>query len=354
MSYWLESDTFHEDPRWAVLSGGKRARRLELQASFACLMSLASHLRDDGYLQAEAVLRQCGRKAVVDALCTPVLDRAPLLHSKGDECPCLGDGWIDGFDFRIHNFLKRNPARKETDRNKAQAADRKDVRLRKLVYDRDGGCCRYCRSGPIDTQVRRANDRRRLLSLDHVDPDQPATPDGGNFVTACARCNTDDKGHMTPHEAGMVLLPEPTPEQIAEWKARGNQLFDRPAAGVDELPNQATDQAGTSAEPDQNQAPDLDPDLGPNLGPDPGLIPGSEPDHTGDLRPDQEQPSTRPAAESAQGYRGSGRAAAPDVVRTPPPPNARADPHGQPPRSSAAPDIYTGRSRSPDNPRDSP
>jgi len=327
MPYWLESDTFHDDPRWEVLA----ARRLtvvdQLQAAHCRLMSMASHQRHDGYLTAGQVLTGCRRQDVADKLCRPVLDLPPLLHRKGDDCPCLGGAWIEGFDFRVHGFLKRNPSRRENDRNKDQKADRRDARLRKLVYDRDGGCCRYCRSGPLNPQVRRARKeptyRRRLLSMDHVDPDRAATPDGGNYVTACARCN-EEKGHSTPEEAGMALLPEPTPGEIAEWAKRGEQLFDRPEPG-------STDQTGTSTRADPNQPQTSDSTSGSTTGPDPGRTTDTSDKTTGDVCPDQPEQEPEPGAPWSEEGVGSGRGAA-VIVK-------------QPARSAADPDIYNGRSR---------
>ena len=90
----------------------------------------------------------------------------------------------------------------------AQKADHRDGRLKDLVWARDGGCCRYCGSGPLVHDNARARDRRRVLQFDHVDPDQPAGPDSENYVVACGACN-EVKGHRTPDAAGLVLLPAP-------------------------------------------------------------------------------------------------------------------------------------------------
>lgn len=111
-----------------------------------------------------------------------------------------------------------------------RTAEHRDPGLRQKVYDRDGGCCRYCRSGPLAKGMGKAADPRRALQFDHVDPARMAGPDGENYVTGCARCN-DDKGGRTPAEAGMVLLPVPTVEEIAVWHERGEQLVDRPGSG---------------------------------------------------------------------------------------------------------------------------
>src|SRR5690606_10030604 len=146
----------------------------------------------------------------------------------GDECPCLGTApWIDGYAYRIHNFLKRNPSKREYDLDKAKKADLRDARLKALVLKRDGGCCRYCGSGPLERKAVRAKDRRRVLTFDHVDPDRAAGEDGANLVVCCGRCN-DEKGARTPDEADMVLLPEPTPEQAARLADREPQRLDRP------------------------------------------------------------------------------------------------------------------------------
>lgn len=110
MTYWLGSDDHAADPVWKVLAVDKAGRvdrdRVDrLQAAWSRLMATAAHLRSDGYLTGFDALAQCwGRQSVLDSLCTPVLDRPPALHRRGDECPCLGDWWIDGYAYRLHDF----------------------------------------------------------------------------------------------------------------------------------------------------------------------------------------------------------------------------------------------------------
>lgn len=66
---------------------------------------------------------------------------------------------------------------------------------RKIVYNRDGGACRYC-----------GKKLGRSYSVDHVIPKiQGGTSEITNLVLCCRSCNSR-KGGRTPEEAGMELL----------------------------------------------------------------------------------------------------------------------------------------------------
>jgi hypothetical protein len=124
MPFFLLTDTHADDQIWDVLAGGRPATRLAIKAAYVDLMSKASHLKTNGYLTHALALQYCGHKRVLDALTRSVLDRPPRLHRRGDECECLaGAEWIDGYEYRLHAFLKRNPSKREYDRNRAQKAD---------------------------------------------------------------------------------------------------------------------------------------------------------------------------------------------------------------------------------------
>lgn len=341
MPYWLESDTFADDPVWEVLAEGNPDRLDALQAAYARLKAKASHLLTDGYLTDQTALRYCrGRRQLLDRLTVKVLERPPLVHRRGDECDCLGDTWIDGYQYRIHAFLKRNPSRREYNRNVAQRRDLEDARLKSMVYARDGGCCRYCRSGPLSPKAGRSKDRRKILHHDHVDPDEPAGVEGRNLVIACARCN-EDKGHRTPDEADMVLLPEPTAEEIAGSRARGQQLFDRPpypgpavlaAPDGDHQPINAETAPEHGSEQKQNQKPITDPITDPTT--------DQNNDPTTSVHPNTDGQPINQRSDQQPGGSGSGRVGSRDVTSTPPW-------AGQPARTPEHPDIYHRRSRAP-------
>jgi hypothetical protein len=332
--WWLESDTFADEPVWELLAKGNTDLEDRLQAAYCRLKAKAALVRRDGYLAAQKALEACrGRRRILDLLCTPVLDQPPLLHRKGDVCDCLAGDWITGYEYRIHAFLKKNPARMENDRDRAMKADRADARLRALVIARDAGCCRYCRSGPLSPKTNnRTLDRRKIVSLDHVDPDRPATPDGGNFVMACARCN-EQKAHCTPAEADMVLLPEPTERERAVWSARPQMLFDLPTDHPRIIAASSPDHSSISDAADDaiTDRPDDRPhDAVADAG---GVV---RPDPAGH---DHDQPR-----EQLRKGPGPGRGAAISVPGHDPPPPRRA-PGAQPARTSDSPDIYTRRSR---------
>jgi 5-methylcytosine-specific restriction endonuclease McrA len=326
MPYYLTTDTFADDPEWTVLAEGKQTVIDALQASYHRLMAKASLVRHDGYLTAAATRQAVTSKRVLALLTMPVLGMQPKLHKPGDKCECLGDTWIAGFEYRLHEFLKRNPSRKENDRNKGQKADLRNGKLKALVYERDGGCCRYCRSGLLLPKAGRSRDRRKVLTYDHVDPDLVAGADGINLVVACGRCN-EHKGHRTPGEADMVLLPEPTEAEKAAWRARGQALFDLP----DHQPindETATDhQLAGDHVADANSDPQRDPQ------------PGTD-DHT----------TVNDALEQAQHEHqqpGTGAAEGPGWVGQPRSSAPRASPlDTQPARDSSSPDIYHRGTRS--------
>lgn len=332
MPYYLLDDQWADDPSWDVLSGGSVAVVDRLQAAFARLASRVSGSKRNGYCTEQAALRAChGKRQVLDLLCTQALaDSPPWLHRPGDACDCLDGEWIDGYGYRIHAFLKRNPSRREYERNQAQKADLRDARLKQLVYDRDGGCCRYCRSGPLSPKAGRSKDRRKVLSHDHVDPDRAAGPDGENLVVACGRCN-DEKGHRTPDEADMTLLPVPVDSEKTAWADRGLHLADRPPYMPDQRPitdGSATEHRQTT---DETSEPDTDRPPDPIADPNPAT--------PGELRPE----NGRSAAETGTSWSGkgagSGRVGEPVVTGVPPPPDT--------PRSAQAPDVYHRRSRAP-------
>ena len=328
MPYWLESDTFADDPVWEVLAEGNLDQLDRLQSAYARLKSKASHLKTDGYLTEQTALRYArNRRQLLDRLAISVLDRPPLLHRPGDECECLGDArWIEGYAFRIHQFLYRNPSKREYERNRAQRADLKDPRLKQMVYERDGGCCRYCRSGPLSPKAGRSRDRRKVLVYDHVDPDAPAGPDGSNLVTSCGRCN-EHKGKRTPDEADMALLPVPTPAEAAAWRARGLALHDpadhRPISAGSPL-DQRSD-----ADPDQN--PDGDPIGDPERDPDDSARPAVYP------------PTSEQSTDQGRPWSGKGPGAGRGGDRADP--SSLARPPVQPTRPASTPDVYHRRSR---------
>lgn len=342
MPYFLLPDTAGHDPRLWKLAGGRPAVFDRLQAAWMRLMSESSHHTHNGYLTEETALREChGRRDTLDLLCTSILGEKPLLHRRGDRCDgknCIdaSEAWVDGFDYRLCEFSKRNPTRAENERNRSQKADSRDTRLKNEVYDRDGGCCRYCRSGPLKRHgMGRARDRRRALQYDHVDPDRAAGPDGLNYVVACARCN-EFKAHRTPEEAGLQLLPVPTEEEAAAWAERGEEQFALPVDGVLDSDNDKPHDKRHDKQHDKQHAcnsacPDACPDrsdLDDDLTAQNCLAPGETP--------------TSQAPDSTFEGSGSGRVGQPPVVLSSP---ANSGLDGQPIRSPDAPDIYHHRSR---------
>lgn len=342
MPYFLTSDTAGGDPRFWTLAAGRPALVDRLQAAWMRLHAWTSHHRHNGYLTHAQALQLChGRLDTLDLLCTPVLGERPLLHRRGDRCDgknCIDSSppWTEGFEYRLCEFSKRNPTRAENDRHQAQKADSRDTRLKNEVYERDAGCCRYCRSGPLRRKgMARARDRRRVLQYDHVDPDQAAGPDAANYVVACARCN-EYKGHRTPDEAGMTLLPEPTDSERAEWSERAETLFNLPDDGSrdndnDNAPDNDQDNAHDKQHGCHSRSPDGCPD-GTCTGDNPTAQPCPAPGET---------PAPQATNSTFEGS-GPGRVGQPRVVPESPPVSG---PGRQPIRGPDAPDIYHRRSR---------
>lgn len=331
MPYYLLDDKFADLPVWDVLSDGSDALADRLQSAFARLAAATSGLLVNGYCTEQFALKACrGRRDVLALLTKAVLEEQPFLHRPGDDCKCLGGAWVEGYGYRIHAFLRRNPSRKEYERDREQKADLRDARLKTLVYERDGGCCRYCRSGPLSPKAGRSKDRRKVLSHDHVDPDRPAGVDGANLVIACGRCN-DDKGHRTPDEADMPLLPALSEAQLLALRGSEQVLRDRtddPSNSDSNSDVTATDHQ-TDAVPitDRNSDPVGDPESDPNTITAPA-----------DRVENGEQSTEQDGSWSGKGV-GSGRVGKPVAGHPRPPPDT--------PRSPDAPDIYHRRSRSP-------
>ncbi|MEU7617205.1 hypothetical protein AB0B27_14075 [Micromonospora rifamycinica] len=331
MPYWLESDSFGDEPVWDVLAGGNADLVDHLQAAYCRLKAKASHTRKNGYLTEQTAQRSARRRKWLDLLCTTVLDEQPLIHRPGDDCSCLGDTWIEGYAYRLHNFLRRNPSSSEYERNRAQKADLRSAPLKAMVYSRDAGSCRYCRSGPLSAKAGRSRDRRKVLTFDHVDPDIPAGADGANLVVACGRCN-EHKGRRTPYEADLVLLPEPTAAERIAWADRGQVLNDIPDQRpiTDETASEHRSDADPNSEPITDRSDDRNGD--PIDNPTEEVCPNN-----GDEQPEQRTPRFEGGA--GEGRVGP-RADHPGPRRHPTHPT-------QPARAPDAPDVYHRRSRAP-------
>lgn len=353
MSFHLYGDELAGDVRWSKLAEGDvgpsmSQRRWEsrvdaLQSAYFRVTQHVAHQRDDGYIDHRRAIELCrGRTWVLDALLTPSCGKGAFLHRPGDRCPeknCIDASppWVAGFDYRVCGFLKKNPSRKERERNDAQKKDLSDPVLRAFLFERDGGCCRYCRSGPMKPKgMGNAKDRRRLAVVEHVDPDRDAGPDRGNVVLGCAECN-EFKGRRTPDEAGMTLLPVPTTAQVAHWRARGEQQFTRPDPGdphpadtvPDNPPDKVIDKAQTTSQTTRSAV--VDHVVYGVVQHDPGT-PGGDQVSAGGAQ-DNDLDSDREGS-------GSGRVGQPPTAPV-------LGALGQPLRDPSAPDIYHGRSRVP-------
>lgn len=351
---WSKLADMFPEPRERLTDAAHAAREDALQAAYMRIYLRVGHQRDDGYVGHREALRECrGKRWILDALTTSVRGKKPFLHRPGDTCGvrnCIDDSppWIDGFEYRICGFWKKNASRKEKDRHDAQTKELKDPVLRNFVYKRDGGCCRFCRSGPMKRKgMGMASDKRRILNVDHIDPDALAGPGYKGVVLTCKRCNTH-KARRTPEVADMVLLPEPTPELIAYWHDRGERQFDfLTESGVhpaDVIPQEWLD-SRTDNPPDNvidnaqtTRSTLVDPDVG-------SVVPNAVHDATGATTADHV---------SAGGAQDNVDDTGQEVPRSglvgQPPPAPVLGPLDQPVRHPSAPDIWHRGSRAPASP----
>ncbi|HEV7651358.1 MAG TPA: HNH endonuclease signature motif containing protein [Actinophytocola sp.] len=368
MAYSLHEDNLGRDPRWMALARlhepddapdvlelpparrralmNRRKKRVsELQAAYWRITLESALHKDDGYIGIEAALACCFEETwILKTLATAVRDKPPLLHRPGDTCAeknCIDASgpWRDGYEYRICAFLKRNPSKAEQERRKAQKDDSRDPRLRDFVYERDGGCCRYCRSGPLNrVGMGRAKDTRRAPEFDHADPDRNAGPNAVNLYLACKRCNRDksDDGSIrrTVREFGWQLLPVPSEQLKAYWQDRGEQLFDRPEPGqpspADAIPDTYRDTPADTAV-DTNPTP-LPTGVETPL---PTAVPHTSAAAVQLAEPAGERQEHLSSLSSPMS--GSGRVG-----------QQYLGVGGQPVRDASAPDIYHRRSRAPD------
>ena len=89
-----------------------------------------------------------------------------------------------------------------------KAARRITAAVRRFVWYRDDGLCRYCSRDAFHcTFYWRDGTGVLLPAIDHVIPvQQGGTADPNNLVLACAKCN-GKKGSRRPNEVRMRLLP---------------------------------------------------------------------------------------------------------------------------------------------------
>lgn len=198
-----------------------------LDAAAVGLWCLAGSWSGDGFVPASVVprwTRQWKRHAAA-------------LVAKGlwEEATVDGEaGW------RFVNWAEYQPSREEANepleriRWRRKQALKKDRSLCEAIVARDRGMCRYC-GVRVNWQDRRGPSGG---TYDHVDPDGDNSL--ANVVVACRRCNGRKKDR-TPHEAGIVLLPEPEP-----YQAPSGSL----GAGSDPVPSGSTRGSAREAVPE--------------------------------------------------------------------------------------------------------
>lgn len=181
--------------------------------AFGALVRIAGYAAahtTNGWIPTE-VVHVIAKPATLKKLLTVKANgRSVPLHRPDDECSCLEDvEWPLEGGYWVHDYLDRNPSKKEHDVHKAKKRELGDRELRVQVAERDGNACRYC--GVV---VPFADNKSALkLTLDHIDPRKAWGLE--NLAQACGVCNSKKKD-CTPKAARMELLPPPVAGTVPE------------------------------------------------------------------------------------------------------------------------------------------
>lgn len=214
---WIEShQTLREHPKTKRAARLLRISRVQVIGHLHCLWWWALDYAQDGNITAYS---PDDIADAADWVGDPDEFLNALIKAGGGERP----GFIErnGDGLALHDWWEY--AGKLVGRRISNAARQKNFRdkTRRPIYERDGGCCRYC-GRPISADE---------FVVDHIIPARrggPSTSD--NFATACPSCNTR-KNNRTPEEAGMTLLPlvnAPRNSYVTEIEPRSNGATNQP------------------------------------------------------------------------------------------------------------------------------
>jgi hypothetical protein len=210
-------DDFHDNAK--ILGLSHPAFRL-----YVCAITYCRRHRTGGFLSASAAWALCGQQRVGRGAVGELVAR----RAWHEDAARAG--------YRIHDFAEYQI---EGDPTAARRmALFRDADLRRVVKERDGGCCRYCgvavrwedRKGPSGG------------TYDHVDPAGVNRIE--NLVVACRGCNAR-KGNRRPDAAGMRLRPAPDldrdldfdPDQIQSGSRSVQAPSPMPSSMPDPMPN---------------------------------------------------------------------------------------------------------------------
>ncbi|MEV0843629.1 hypothetical protein AB0I55_29300 [Actinocatenispora sera] len=260
---WLKIDDGLPTSVKVALAGRTKRERAETVGAAVLIWAWCAGQRTDGWVPA-SVVDDYAEAACRTRLTRRAFDREPMLHRRGDICPCLdGRAWPTDADYAVHDYLRYNPSRAENDVHRAQVKERKDPALKQAVRSRDGDWCRYC------ARLVKWTDHRGAAGgvMEHVDPKIAAGAD--NLVVACRGCNSR-KDKRTPAEAGMTLLPPPARGADGQLLAPSAPAANPPVPPAEPARNPATD---PGPEPDRDPGTDPGPDPGSPPDPAPGTAP---------------------------------------------------------------------------------
>lgn len=195
---WIKlDDQFPDHPK--VAQAGALAELLYVNA-----LAYASRYLTDGFIP----------HAIVAKLVVWDFEGAPSNYDLAERLVAAGLWELVEGGYRIHDYLDYNPSREqvfaEREIARRRAAMNADPNLAKAVRARDGNRCRYC-GRIVDWQNRKGQVGG---TYDHVIPTHKGgTESIDNIVVCCRSCNLK-KGAHTPEEAGMMLLPPPSQNQV--------------------------------------------------------------------------------------------------------------------------------------------
>lgn len=183
-----------------------------------------SRARDAGYdgVLTTALLGRLVGDRRVALRAAAVLVRFGLWHEPGHDCPRCPP--VEEGTFLFHDWFQFGYGTAAAE--KVAVAKRKELRtpgVVEAVWARDTGPdgkprCRYCAREVVRPKHGGNRKTATIGQLDHVDPTLADGP--RNIVVACPDCNRT-KGQRTPEQAGMSLLPAPTPTVQVHGSSHG-------------------------------------------------------------------------------------------------------------------------------------
>lgn len=227
------------------------------------------HDNTEGVVTKRMLQQLCGLFGLRNEL-TTILVATGLWHTSKSLHRCercrwrvgliAGSGKLATDEFYVHDFLEENLTRNQALWSEEQRKHQRNKelgrnpQLRRQIYERDHGLCRYCGIEPDVNDKVGLNGRTH----DHVDPSEMVNR-LENIVIACRGCNSrKNDRHLST--AGMELLTSASPgaslrEQIMSAPSQPGPSPGQPDAGTElaSRAGQVPDRVGPDREPAGSQ-----------------------------------------------------------------------------------------------------